>query len=579
MPIKNQHIMKKIILLLLLLAVVKVSAQQLLVTDSVTIRLKSGNELTAIVVQNKAINTPMPALLRYSIYVSLPTEKWFNSLAVLRGYVGVTVLVRGKYLSKQEADPFAHDAEDAWEVIDWVSKQTWCNGKVGMYGASYLGFSQWASVKKLHRALKTIVPQSAVGIGVDFPSHNHINSGYSLNWLHYVTDSKIMDSTTVAQFSDRKKWNALFNKWYTSGKSFASMDTMEGRPNRIFQQWLKHPAIDNYWKKMTPTAKEYAQLDIPVLTVAGYFDVNQFGAMYYFKQHNEQRKNANHYLILGPYDHMGLQQMMMPAVVDGYQIDAAAIFKIYKLTFDWFDYILKGGVKPAMLKDKINYEVMGANRWDHAPDLAAIGKKEIKYFLQPDRKNGVYKLDTCKAAVNKMITRQISFKDRTDTSANNEASLILDSALHASKNSVVFETDPFEHTVTIAGSLSGELSVIINKRDVDITVQLYEKLADGRYLQLNNDMLRASYTKDRSKRQLLKPGKPAQIQLTNNTFFISRQLSKGSKLVFVAGVSIEPGLEINYGTGKLVSQETIADGQEDLTINWLPQSFISLSIQ
>jgi putative CocE/NonD family hydrolase len=571
--------MKKYILLFLLFAGINVSAQEVLITDSIVIHLKSGHELTAIVVQNKAIKTPVPALLRYSIYANPAADKFYNSLAAFRGYVGVTIYVRGKYLSLQQANPFVNDSEDAWDIIDWVSNQVWCNGKVGMYGASYLGFSQWASVKKLHPALKTIVPQSAVGIGVDFPMRNNINSGYSLGWIHYVTDNKILDSVSQAQFSNPKKWNTLFNKWFKSGKSFASLDTMEGRPSRIFQEWLKHPGYDNYWKKMTPTDEEYAGLNIPVLTIAGYFDADQSGAMHYFKKHNESNKNANHYLVLGPYDHLGLQQLAMPTNVGGYDLDSVAVFKVFALTFGWFDYILKGGVKPALLKDKVNYEVMGANRWEHALSLAAITTKERKYFLFTDKMKGLYKLSNSISAGNKGITQEISFKDRTDTLVNSGSPVILDSLLHVGKNSLVFETDPFDHPVVIAGSLSGELSVIVNKKDVDITVQLYEKLADGRYLQLSSGILRASYSKDHSKRQLLVPGKPAQIHLTNNTFFTSRQIAIGSKLVFVTGVLMEPGIEVNYGTGKMVSQETIADGKQDLIIEWLPQSFISVSIQ
>jgi hypothetical protein len=199
--------------------------------------------------------------------------------------------------------------------------------------------------------------------------------------------------------------------------------------------------------------------------------------------------------------------------------------------------------------------------------------------LFTDKTKGLYKLSNSISAGNKGITQEISFKDRTDTLVNSGSPLILDSLLHVGKNSLVFETDPFDHPVVIAGSLSDELSVIVNKKDVDITVQLYEKLADGRYLQLNSGVLRASYTKDHSKRQLLVPGKPAQIQLTDNTFFTSRQIAIGSKLVFVTGVLIESGIEINYGTGKMVSQETIADGKKDLIIEWLPQSFINISIQ
>lgn len=571
--------MKKYIHLFLLFTSINVSAQEVLITDSIVLHLKSGYELTAIVVQNKAIKSPVPAIVRYSIYANPESDKFLNSLAAFRGYVGVTIYVRGKYLSDQKTNPFVNDADDAWDMIDWVSKQAWCNGKVGMYGASYLGFSQWASVKKLHPALKTIVPQSAVGIGVDFPMENNISTGYSLKWIHYVTDNKLLDSVSHAQFSDSKNWNTLYNRWFKSGKSFASLDSMEGRPSRIFQEWLKHPAYDNHWKKMAPTAEEYAGLNIPVLTIAGYFDDDQSGAMHYYKKHYENNKNANHYLVLGPYDHSGIQQLAIPPTVSGYKLDSVALFKVYALTFNWFDYILKGGVKPALLKDKVNYEVMGANRWAHAPSLAAITTKEIKYFFLTDKAKGLYKLGNSISDKDEAITQQISFKDRTDTLSNGGSPLILDSLLHVGKHSLVFETDAFDHPVIIAGFLSGELSVIVNKKDVDITFQLYEKLADGRYLQLNSGKLRASYSKDHSKRQLLVPGKPSQIQLTNNTFFTSRQIAIGSKLVFVTGVLLEPGVEINYGTGKMVSQETIADGKKDLIIKWLPKSYISLSVQ
>ena len=570
--------MKKTIIIFLLLIGFGAAAQEFKITDSLVIQLKSGNELTAIVTQNKALKMPLPAILRYSIYPNIESDKFFNSVACARGYVGVTVYVRGKYLSKQKADPFAYDAQDAWEMIDWISRQGWCDGKVGMYGASYLGFSQWASVKNLHPALKTIVPQSAVGIGIDFPTHNNINLGYNLNWIHYTTDSRLLDGKTISEFSDQNKWNTVFNKLFKSGKSFASLDSLEGRPNGKFQEWLQHPGYDSYWKKLTPTPTEYAKLNIPILSIAGYFDVDQSGALDYFKKHYENNKNAEHYLVLGPYDHYGLQKMAMSPVVGGYKLDSVAIVKIYKLTFDWFDYVLKCGLKPALLKDRINYEVMGANQWEHAPSLEKVNAKKISFFLNADQGKAPYQLNTTINAKSKPVVQTIDFKDRADTVSGNNNPLILDSTMNVGKNSLVFESDTFKEQVSIAGALQGELKAIINKKDIDISFQLFEKLSDGTYLQLYNDMLRASYSKDHSRRQLITPGKTTSIQLTNNTFFISRKIAKGSKLIFVIGVPLEPGIEINYGSGKAVSQETIADANQAMVISWLPESCIALGV-
>jgi putative CocE/NonD family hydrolase len=105
--------------------------------------------------------------------------------------VGAVVNTRGKRNSNDENNPFEHESQDLYEVIDWVSKQPWSNGKVGMIGGSYVGFSQWAAVKNLHPALKTIVPQVSVGIGIDYPAQNNVFMSYMLQWIQYVTNNKL----------------------------------------------------------------------------------------------------------------------------------------------------------------------------------------------------------------------------------------------------------------------------------------------------------------------------------------------------------------------------------------------------
>jgi len=574
------NIMKKLILFLFLIISINAFSQQpVLRQDSTVIHLSSGNELAVIITRKKEETKPLPAIVRYSIYANTAVDQFYNSLAVLRGYVGVTVYVRGKHSSNKDLSPFKNDANDAWDMIDWVSKQSWCDGKVGMYGASYLGFSQWAAVKKLHPALKTIVPQSAVGLGIDFPSHNNIFSGYVLNWIHYVTDHQNIDEKAIKEFSDYKKWNSLYNTWYKSGKSFASLDQLEGRPNAIFQEWLKHPSYDSYWKDKVTSDQDFANLDIPILTIAGYFDADQGGAMHYFKQHYANQPKANHYLVLGPYDHFGLQQLSMPKIVGGYTLDSVAIIKTYALTFSWFDYILKGGTKPSLLEDKVNFQVMGANKWAHVPNLAAVSNAKLTYYLGSSKTGASYSLLTTPVSNGGSIKQQISYMDRTDTIGIGKAPLVLDSTLSIGKNSLIFETAAFKNHVVFSGSITGNIAFIINKKDVDISYALYEKLENGTYLQLNNETMRASFAKDPSKRQLLTPGKVANIPLSANTFFISRQLAKGSKLVFMLSINKEPGVEINYGTGKPVSLETIKDGKKDLLINWLPESYITIPIQ
>lgn len=129
-----------------------------IINDSINIKTREGILISAIIVRNKKAMLKQPTILIFSIY-NQSQDKNRAKLAALNGYVGVIAYTRGKKTSPHEIEPFEHDAHDAYEMIDWISKQPWSNGQVGMYGGSYLGFTQWAATKKIHPALKTIVPQ------------------------------------------------------------------------------------------------------------------------------------------------------------------------------------------------------------------------------------------------------------------------------------------------------------------------------------------------------------------------------------------------------------------------------------
>src|SRR4029079_317524 len=111
-----------------------------------------------------------------------------------------------------------------------------------------------------------------------------------------------------------------------------------------------------------------------------------------------------------------------------------------------------------------------------------------------------------------------------------------------------------------------------------LSIKLYEQMPNGKYFQLSNNIARCSFIKDFSKRQLLTPGKLENIFLPN-TFFTSRHLQKGSKIVLLIGSNNNPYWQINYGTGKDVSKETIDDAKVPLQIQWsTSNSYIKLPI-
>ena len=546
------------------------------IQKNVLVKMPDGGQINITIVRNKKISAPQPVVMKYNIY---PGFDIMSCMAIAKnGYVGVVADTRGKTLSPDAIEPLEHDAKDAYYIIDWISKQPWCNGKIGMYGGSYLGFSQWASVKHLNPALKTIVPQVAVGAGIDFPMQNGIYSSYSLRWLHYVMNTKLTDDD---DFGNDKKWHTVFGNWYKNGYSFRSLDSIEGKPDYIFQRWLKHPGYDNYWQNMTPQKEEYSKINIPVFTITGYWDDDQLGAMYYYKQHNLWNKNANDYLLIGPYDHSG-SQGHPSKTLEGYKIDSVANISISKIVFKWMDYILKDSSRPAILKDRVNFEVMGKNEWQHVSSLDKMHNDSlIFYFGNTAKSKQQYSLLKSKPEKSGYIGQAVDFKDRTDIRFKegdiDAFEKLIDSTLNPEKEKLFFITEPFEKPFAISGSVKASIKASINKKDMDLVMDIYEQTLDGKFFALNETLQRASYVNSKERRQLLQPGKINTINIIN-TFITSRQLQKGSRIIVLFGINKSPEWQINYGTGKDVSNETIIDAAIPLQIKWYNSSYIQFPI-
>jgi putative CocE/NonD family hydrolase len=511
--------------------------------------------------------------LKFSIYPNKSNLYYLKQIA-RHGYVAATAYTRGKWLSTNELSSFEHDSEDANTVIDWIIKQPWSNGKVGMLGGSYLGFSQWAAVKKLHPALKTIIPQVSVGIGVDYPMQNNVFMSYMLRWIHYVENNKLTDDV---EFSNNKKWRKLYKNWFESGVAFRKLDSIDERPNATFQRWLDHPNQDAFWQNMVAYKKDFSKIDIPILTTTGYFDDDQTGAMYYLREHYKYYENPEHYLIIGPYNHGGAQGVPRHKL-KGYALDSVAKINFDDLAFEWFDYVLKGKEKPAFLKNKINYQVMETNTWKHAPSLDSLYTKQQTYYLSNEKEGEYYKLQPKGNSAN-YVSQIIDFSDRKKIHEHRGFAnyRIVDSTLHTN-NGLVFITDPFEKDTEIAGSFSGELSVMINKKDMDYTLLLYEQKADGSYFYLSNHIQRASYSKSREKRTLLQPNVKTVLPF-KDTYFTSKKIAKGSRLLLIVNINKNPNWEVNYGTGKEVSRETMKDAGEPLVVKWFTDSYIKIPTQ
>ena len=547
------------------------NARRYVIDENVSIRTRDGAVVSAIVVRPRA-SAKQPALLSFTIYAQ-PLSLSIATQSAASGYVGVVANTRGKRNSPGPVTPYEHDGNDAYDVIDWISRQPWSNGKVGMFGGSYEGFTQWASMKhRVHPALKTIVPSAAVVPGFDTPTENGIFQSFQYAWIPYVTNVKLLDDAT---YNDRARWNRLDSTWFASGRSYRSLDSIDGTPSPLFHRVLDHPTYDAYWQSLTPQGKEFAHIDIPVLTTTGYFDGAQRGALHYLTEHLAHKKKADHYLLIGPWEHFGSQGRPLPTIA-GYQTDPASRLDITGIIYQWMDYVMKGGPKPAILADRINYQVMGTNGWRHAPSLEKMSNDTMTLYLSNARSGDRYQLRAQHGTDADVIPQRVDLAARTVTNDNSIHDPLSSTTLDVG-NGLAFVSEPLAKAVTISGSFVGTLRASINKRDIDVGVQLYELTPDSQYFQLSFFVGRASLAKDRTRRQLLRPGAVESIPFAE-TRMISRVLGVGSRLVVVVNVNTSAQSPINYGTGKDVNAESIADAGVPLKIEWRGSSKVKVPI-
>lgn len=550
-------------------------ARRYLIQRDVAVTTPDGATVCALIVRQRNAPERLPTLLNFTIYADpVPT---FNEArrSASHGYAGVIGNSRGKGCSPDRPTPYEHDGDDAAALIDWIAVQPWSDGRVGMYGGSYEGFTQWATAKRRPKALKALMPSVTGAPGLDVPMEGGIFYGFQYYWPFYVTNNRQVDN---APLQDYPRWNRMHRQWYLSGRPYRELPQIDGTPNPIYLRWLSHPDYDAYWQSMIPYRDEFAALDLKVLTTTGYYDGAQIGALYYLQQHYRYRPQAEHYLVIGPYNHVSGQRGTVATGTDlrGYTLDPQAQIDLGELRYQWFDYVFKGAPKPALLADRINYQVMGANEWKHAPSLAAMAQRRQRFYLGAAGSDGRHAFAAQPVAADSYAEQTIDLRDRSDADRIVPGGAIVDRELDTAE-SLVFVSEPFKEAEEFSGLFSGRLEIETNKRDFDFNISLYEQLPDQRYFELSRYQSRASYVGDVSRRQLLQPDHRTVLDFEAGRA-TSKRMQPGSRLVAVVSVLRNPQQEINYGSGKAVAGESVADAGEPVRVRWYGGSYLEIPL-
>ena len=544
------------------------------VTDAdVVIPVRRGGVIHASVVRPVAAKGPMPTLLRLTLD---PTEDDAQRSA-RHGYVGVTAYVRGrKPDGTGEVTPFVTEADDAVAVIEWIARQPWSDGRVAMLGEGYSGYTAWAAASRRPAALKAIATIAPMAPGIDFPMAGQIYHNDFVRWIEEQAVGKFARADAAPD--TEPAWRARDARWYRQGGPYRYVDrALLGQHSKLVQRWLSHPSHDRYWQKLLPSAKQFAQIDIPVLGIGGYFDASA-GALYFHNEHRLHRPQADTTLLVGPFD-AASSRHGTGTTLRGYTLDAVARVDLPALRYQWLDHILYKAKKPELLEARLNMQVMGADRWRHAPTLDAPDRPRLKLYLDTRKREGPHRLLSSKSSTSSEEQGQAQLKvdlaDRRDAGASwSDALRVKDPP---TSNSIRFVSDPLSKDTEVHGSLRGEFDITPSRQDVDLSVALYEQTASGEHQLLFEPYdFRASYAGNRVHRRLLQAGVRQSMAFTTERV-TARKLAAGSRLVLVVSINKRPDRQINYGSGKDVNAETkAADAASPIRVRWHPGSHVDI---
>jgi hypothetical protein len=413
--------------------------------------------------------------------------------------------------------------------------------------------------------LSTIVPAAAAHPGVDFPFQYNVFAPYDMQWLTF-TSGHTGNSMT---FGNGVYWTAKSRELYKAHGAFAGYDKLVGNPSLVFQKWMQHPTPDLYYDAMVPNAEQYKKFSLPILTITGHYDGDQPGAFTFYKKHMEYgtaEAKANHYLIIGPWDHAGTRTPKTE--MGGLKFAQVSALDLNKLHDEWYAWTMKAGPRPEFLKKRVAYYVMGAETWKYADTLESISSATLKLYLgSSGSASDIFHSGTLSASAAGSAAADSWTYDPLDNRpgdaepAENPSYLTSQAGLtNLYGQDVVYQSDPFPEATEVSGFPKLTLWLTMDVLDTDIGVTLYEILADGSSIQLTSATMRTRYRESLRQEKLVTAGKPEKYAFDNFTFF-SRQVGKGSRLRLVIGSVNTPSSEKNYNSGGVVATETGKDAR------------------
>jgi putative CocE/NonD family hydrolase len=545
--------------LLMLVAIATASsafASDVTVEHGVKVTMRDGVGLRADIYRPKQEGR-YPVLLQRTPYNKAGGED-FGMRAAAAGYVAIVEDVRGRYSSEGEWYPFKWESQDGFDTVEWAAALPYANGKVGMWGGSYVGATQMLTAMAHPPHLAGICP---VVTASNYHSNWTYQGGAFEQWFNESWTSGLAQDTLNRKI--QSETNAMSGAWKLPLREYplfngpVKVDSPESLAP-YFLDWLAHPSYDEYWKKWS-IEDHYADIQVPALHVAAWYDIFQGGSLKNYaglKEHagNEAARRGQRLLVIvGGHAGGGRQ------IGDVDFGAAAAEFNEGQVTLEWYDFLFKG-VQNGFAKKPVRIFVMGANEWREEEGWPLARARAVKYFLHATKAANSLRGDGVLSgeAPGSETADQFVY-DPANPVPTTGGPLCCDGghlpagprdqrAVEAREDVLVYSTPVLERDVEVTGHVMLELWAKSTAVDTDFTAKLVDVWTNGFAQNLTEGIVRAKYRGSQEKPELMTPGEV--YKLAVDLWSTSNVFKKGHRIRLEISSSNFPRFDRNLNTGE-----------------------------
>jgi uncharacterized protein len=488
---------------------------------------------------------PYPILMIRTPYSKEnPFAGAYNSMDTWAGrcYIVVSQDVRGQYKSDGTFYPFRSEATDGYDAIEWAAKLPKSSGKVGMYGFSYPGATQWLPATLGPPHLTAIIPAMTSSdyregwtyeggaLYQAFAQYWPMNSIANSAVRHLPDGAKLDEELNAAQKAYADKW-----KWFLPLQGYPPLRPEDSRVAPYHFDWLKHPADDSYWQPWS-IRRHWSDITVPAISFDGWYDIFLDGAIENFvgmrkKGGSKDARNGQR-LVIGPWQHLGWQQK-----VGDIDFGPEAVNSMPELMKRWYDYWLKGVQNGVDKEPKVKLFVMGANKWRSADEWPIPGTEFRRYYLHSkgaaNTAAGDGTLDTTMSAAGPPDRYSYDPKDPVPSIGGRFQQVVAPGPRDQRpvldrKDVLVYTTAALTSDVEVTGPISVTLFAASSATDTDFTAKLDDVYPDASSMLIAHGIQRARYRESQAKETLLKPGQVYKYTIkvwpTSNLFKAGHQI-------------------------------------------------------